>query len=116
MTSRRDSSDPVTILEELKTFYGQLYRSRSFKTEAQCCEYLKKINTPHLSSVDIDSCEGKLSMKECFEALTAMHLYRFNKIIYAQILSLLLFLLYSFCNLVITKGTLKTGDQFSYLM
>ena len=73
MTSRGETSDPVTILEELKTFYGQLHRSRSSKTEAQSYEYLKKINTPHLSSVEIDSCEGKLSMKECFEALTAMH-------------------------------------------
>ena len=36
MTSREETSDPATILEELKTFYGQLYRSRSFKTEAQC--------------------------------------------------------------------------------
>ena len=73
MTSRGDTSDPTTILEELKTFYGQLYRSRSFKTEAQCYEYLNEINTPHVSSDEIDSCEGKLSMKECFEALTAMH-------------------------------------------
>ena len=50
VTSRGETSDPATILEELKTFYGQLYRSRSFKTEAQCYEYLKEINTPHLSS------------------------------------------------------------------
>ena len=50
VTSRGETSDPATILEELKTFYGQLYGSRSFKTEAQCYEYLKEINTPHLSS------------------------------------------------------------------
>ena len=73
VTSKGETSDPVTILEELKTFYGQLYRSRSFKTEAQCYEYLKEINTPHLSSDEIDSCEGEFSMKECFEALTATH-------------------------------------------
>ena len=73
MINREETSDPATILEELKTFYGQLYRSRSFKTEAQCYEYLEEINTPHLSSDEIDSCEGKSSMKECFEALTAMH-------------------------------------------
>ena len=55
MTSRGETSDPAAILEELKTFYGQLYRSRSFKTEAHCYEYLKEINTPHLSSDEIDS-------------------------------------------------------------
>ena len=59
VTSNRETSDPATILEELKTFYGQLYRSRSFKTEAQCYEYLKEINTPHLSSDEIHSCECK---------------------------------------------------------
>ena len=73
VTSRGEISVPATILEELKTFYGQLNRGRSLKTEAQCNEYLKEINTSHLSTDDIDSCEGKLSIKECFEALTAMH-------------------------------------------
>ena len=67
MTSKGETSDPATILEELKTFYEQLYRSRSFKTEAQFYEYFKEINTPHLSTDEIDNCEGKLSMKECFE-------------------------------------------------
>ena len=63
MTSRGEESDPATILEELKTFYGQLYRSRSFKTEAQCYEYLKKINTPHLSSVEILNVDAKILSK-----------------------------------------------------
>ena len=73
MTNRRETTDPTIILEELKTFYGQLYRSKSCKSEAQCYEYLKEMNTQHLSMDQIDNCEGKLNMKKCFEALTAMH-------------------------------------------
>ena len=58
VTSRGEISVPATILEELKTFYGQLNRGRSLKTEAQCYEYLKEINTPHLSTDEIDSWEN----------------------------------------------------------
>ena len=144
MTSRGETSDPATILEELKPFYGQLYWSRSFKPEAQCYEYLIEINTPHLSSDEIGSCEGKLSVKECCEALTAIHSNKSSGndglsnefyLAFFQTLGsdLIHCLNYSFQEgdmsssqkqavitliekKIVTKGILKTGDQFPYLM
>ena len=55
-----------------KHFIGNYTGADSSKLRHSCYDCLKEINTPHLSSDEIDSCEGKLSMKECFEALTAM--------------------------------------------
>ena len=35
-------------------------------------EYLGNINIPKLQDNDIERCEGKLTLKECFEALNSM--------------------------------------------
>ena len=51
---------------------SQVYKRMSCKTEDQCNEYLREISTPILTGIDRDSCDGKLTMKECFKALIAM--------------------------------------------
>ena len=65
-----EETDDLVILRELKNFYSSLYKKRSLKTEDECMEYLKNINTPELQ--DIGCCEGKLTLKECWEALNSM--------------------------------------------
>ena len=70
--SDNDISDPRTIYEELKNFYGSLYRRTSVKTESECLQYHEKLNTPMLTPDEQSLCEGKLTFQECWEALTSM--------------------------------------------
>ena len=42
------------------------------KTEAECSEYLNSINMPCLTDSDTQSCEGRLTVKECWDALRSM--------------------------------------------
>ena len=70
--SDKDISDPRKISEELKNFYGNLYRRTSVKTEGKCFQYLKKLNTPMLTPNEQSLCKGKLTLQECWEALTSM--------------------------------------------
>ena len=68
----KDISDPRKISEELKNFYGNPYRRTSVKTEGECFQYLEKLNTPVLTPDERSLCEGKLTLQECWEALTSM--------------------------------------------
>ena len=65
-------TDPKHIRSELKSFYSNLYKRRSMKTEAECLEYLNSINIPCLTDSDTQSCEGRLTVKECWDALRSM--------------------------------------------
>ena len=71
-TTTSEETDNLVILRELKSFYSSLYKKRSLKTENDCMEYLKNINTPKLQDNDIGHCKGKLTLKECWEALNPM--------------------------------------------
>ena len=42
------------------------------KTEAECLEYLNSINIPCLTDSDTQSCEGRLTVKECWDALLSV--------------------------------------------
>ena len=68
----RETSDPTIIMSNLKIFYGTLYKSRSHKTESECLRYLDSIDTPKLSEDEKNLCEGKLMVKECWDALISM--------------------------------------------
>ena len=59
-------------MSELKTYYQNLYRKRSVKTEEECLEYLSELNTPSLSLEERELCEGKLTLTECWNALQSM--------------------------------------------
>ena len=41
--------DPQSIMPEVKTFYCNLYKRTSVKTEEECLQYLSKLGTPKLS-------------------------------------------------------------------
>ena len=72
VTSKGETSDPATILKNSKHFMGNCTGADPLKLRHSAVN-ISEINTLHLSSDEIDSCEGKLSMKECFEVLTAMY-------------------------------------------
>ena len=59
-------------MSELKTYYQNLYRKRSIKTEEQCLKYLSELYTPGLSLEERELCEGKLTLTECWNALQSM--------------------------------------------
>ena len=59
-------------MQELKKFYCNFYSPRSVKTKEQCLTYLENINTPELLENETLQCEGKLTLKECWDALVSM--------------------------------------------
>ena len=70
--SNEVKNDPKCIMTELKKFYSELCTPRSLKTDTKCMDYLHSLNLPKLSNNDRQSCEGKLTLQECWEALTSM--------------------------------------------
>ena len=65
-------SNPSEIMIHIKDFYSSLYKQRSSQTEAECLEYLSRINIPSLTQAESESCEGLLTKRECWEALSLM--------------------------------------------
>ena len=65
-------TDPKHIRSELKSFYSNFYKRQSMKTEGECLEYLNSINIPCLTDSDTQSFEGRLTVKECWNALRSM--------------------------------------------
>ena len=59
------------IQKEIKSFYQSLYSRKSLKTEKQCLDYLKDINTPKITTQQKMVCEEKLTVK-CFDTLLTM--------------------------------------------
>ena len=69
----------VTAVQSFKTAvilqfvtYKNLYTKQSLKTEKECLEFLSKLNAPKLSESDRSICEGKLTLNECWLALSSM--------------------------------------------
>ena len=58
LSSDKDISDPRKISEELKNFYGSLYRRTSVHTVGECFQHLEKLNTPMLTPDEQSLCEG----------------------------------------------------------
>ena len=51
------------IQKEITSFYQSLYSRKSLKTEKQCLDYLKDINTPKLTTQQKMVCKEKLTVK-----------------------------------------------------
>ena len=52
-------SNPSEIMIHIKDFYSSLYKQRSSQIEAECLEYLSRINIPSLTQVESELlCEG----------------------------------------------------------
>ena len=70
--SGEEVTDQKLILEEIKSFYTNLCTSKSRKTERECLQYIASINTPKLSDTDKLSCEEKLTLQNCWDALNSV--------------------------------------------
>ena len=68
----KEISDADNILKIVKSYFGNLYSSRSLKTGHECLEYLKGIKAHVLTTDQCKSCEGKLSLNEIYQALVNM--------------------------------------------
>ena len=68
----REYTDPEEIMNELKAFYSSPYTRRSMKSKSECLSYLHTVNIPKLTESEKDSCEGRLTKKEIWEALNSM--------------------------------------------
>ena len=44
-----------------------------FKTEEECFKYLESINMPQLNEFDRNRCEGIITKRECWDALSSMN-------------------------------------------
>ena len=65
-------SNPKNILVNIESFYSELYTRHSVKTEKEIFDYLYDLNIPKLSHEAKTSCEGKLTVKECWNTLDSM--------------------------------------------
>ena len=71
-SSTEEFIDPKIIQFQIKSFYSKLYERRSQKTEQECLSFLAELNTPKLSVDDQRLCEGKLTVTEFWDTLSAM--------------------------------------------
>ena len=60
------------ILDNIRSYYSSLYTRRSNKSESDCLSYLTNLNLQKLSVHQQNLCEGKLTRRECWEALLSM--------------------------------------------
>ena len=67
-----ETTNPDQIVSSLKSFYSALYKRRSENSEAECLDFLGNLNIPKLIDDDRTSCDGKLTLNECWEALKSM--------------------------------------------
>ena len=68
----REYTDPEEIMNDLTAFYSSLYTRQSMKSESECLSYLRTVNIPKLTESEKESCEGRLTKKEIWEALNSM--------------------------------------------
>ena len=72
-SSGAEVTEPNFVLNHIKGFYSDLYKRRAFKTEEECFKYLESINMPQLNEFDRNRCEGIITKRECWGALSSMN-------------------------------------------
>ena len=72
-SSRAEVTEPKFVLKHIKGFYSDLYKRRAFKTEEECFKYLESINMPQLNEFDCNRCEGIITKREYWDALSSMN-------------------------------------------
>ena len=68
-SSNQETTNQTAILDNIKSCYSSLYKRRSNNSESS---YLTNLNLPKLSEDQQNLCEGKLTRRECWEALLSM--------------------------------------------
>ena len=74
---RQDGSitaDEKDILKMQAEFYEALYSEKHTKTKDEMRDYLGSIETPKLSQIEMEECEGPLRLEECRESLKSFKL------------------------------------------
>ena len=71
-SSSQETINQTAILENIKSYYSSLCKRHSNKSESDCFSYLTNLNLPKLSEDQQNLCEGKLTRRECWEALLLM--------------------------------------------
>ena len=71
-SSGQETSNQTEILDNIRSYYSSLYKRCSNKSESDCLSYLTNLNLPKLSVEQQNLCEGKLTRRECWEALLSM--------------------------------------------
>ena len=64
--------DREKILKQIYEYYKELYSSKNNTQSCEINRYLDSVECSTLSEVEAESCEGLLTEKECFEALSLM--------------------------------------------
>ena len=72
-SSRAEVTEPKFVLKHIKRFYSDLYKRQAFKIEEECFNYLESINMPQLNEFDRNRCEGIITKRECWDALSSMN-------------------------------------------
>ena len=72
-SSGAEVTEPKFVLKHVKRFYSALCKRRAFKTEEECFKYLESINVPQLNEFDRNRCEGIITKRECWDALSSMN-------------------------------------------
>ena len=67
-----ETTNPDQFMSSLKSFYSTLYKRQCEKSKVECLDFLRNLNIPKLSDDDRTSCEGKLTLNECWEALKSV--------------------------------------------
>ena len=71
-SSSLETTKQTVILDNIKSYYSSLHKRCSNKSESDCLSYLTTLNLPKLSEDQQNLCEGKLTRRECWEALLSM--------------------------------------------
>ena len=76
-TSGSIITNPFNILSEQKRFYQELCKSQIKKADnTQATNFLNNLNIPSLTDQQMLSCEGKITSKECANALETFQLIK----------------------------------------
>ena len=68
----QETTNQTAILDNIRSYYSSLYKRRSNKSESDSLSYLTNLNLPKFSEDQQNLCEGKLTRRECWEALLSM--------------------------------------------
>jgi len=60
------------ILKEIERFYAELYKSNNKKSAEECTDFLSKLTSPKITEIEKLSCEGPLTMNECYKCLNQL--------------------------------------------
>jgi len=70
-SDRHLTCQPKEILKELSNFYSDLFRAKhSVHFDRSTREFLSSVNIPKLSDEKRNTCEGKLTVNECYNILS----------------------------------------------